>query len=57
VVLRYLCDLSIAETAQLLGKRESTVRSIASQATDRLRAALAPMEEPTEGTSPKERTV
>jgi RNA polymerase sigma-70 factor (ECF subfamily) len=56
VVLRYLCDLSIAETAQILGKRESTVRSISSQATDRLRAALTPTEEPIDGTSPKERT-
>ena len=54
VVLRYLCDLSIAETAELLGKRESTVRSITSQATDRLRAALTSSAvEPIEG-SPKE---
>jgi RNA polymerase sigma-70 factor (sigma-E family) len=56
VVLRYLCDLSVADTAQILGKRESTVRSIASQATDRLRAALTSTDEPTDGTSSKERT-
>jgi len=53
VVLRYLCDLSISETAQLLGKRESTVRSIASQATDRLRNALTSTGD---GPSPKERS-
>jgi RNA polymerase sigma-70 factor (sigma-E family) len=56
VVLRYLCDLSVADTARILGKRESTVRSIASQATDRLRVELAPTDQPTDGTSSKERT-
>jgi RNA polymerase sigma-70 factor (sigma-E family) len=54
VVLRYLCDLSIADTAQLLGKRESTVRSIASQATDRLRAELTAPEKRVDGDSSRE---
>lgn len=40
VVARYFLDLSIAQTAEMLGKREGTVRALTSQATARLRQAL-----------------
>lgn len=56
VVLRYLCDLSIAETADLLGKPQGTVRSLAAQATERLRTRLAIGEEGVEDESMKEQT-
>jgi RNA polymerase sigma-70 factor (ECF subfamily) len=42
VVARYYLDLSIAQTAELLGKREGTVRALTSQATARLRGDLGP---------------
>jgi RNA polymerase sigma-70 factor (ECF subfamily) len=40
VVLRFYLDFSIAETAQVLGKRPGTVRALTSQGTARLRAQL-----------------
>jgi RNA polymerase sigma-70 factor (sigma-E family) len=40
VVLRYLSDLSIADTAVALGCEEGTVRSLTSQGISRLRAVL-----------------
>jgi RNA polymerase sigma factor (sigma-70 family) len=44
VVLRYYADLSIEETADALGKRPGTVRSLASQGLARLRALMAEQE-------------
>jgi RNA polymerase sigma factor (sigma-70 family) len=40
IVLRYYLDLSIAETAEVLGKRTGTVRALTAQGTARLRARL-----------------
>ncbi|GAA2599222.1 SigE family RNA polymerase sigma factor [Winogradskya consettensis] len=40
LVLRYFCDLSVAETAQALGCSEGTVKSHAARALETLRAGL-----------------
>lgn len=40
VILRYFSDLSIAETAQVMGCAEGTVKSLTSKAVDALRATL-----------------
>ena len=40
VVLRYFLDLSIEDSARVLGKRPGTVRALTSQATARLRERL-----------------
>jgi RNA polymerase sigma factor (sigma-70 family) len=40
VVLRFLCDLSVADVAEALDKPEGTVRSLTSQALTRLRDRL-----------------
>ncbi len=50
LVLRYWDDLSIEQTAQILGTSASNVRSQASRGLDALRAAL----EPDPLTAPKE---
>ncbi|QNN54086.1 SigE family RNA polymerase sigma factor [Nocardioides mesophilus] len=42
VVLRYWNDLSVEETARLIGCSRSTVKTQASRGLERLRAALAP---------------
>jgi len=47
VVLRYWEDRSVAETARQLGLSESAVRTRASRAMPKLRAALTPAEEAT----------
>lgn len=47
VVLRYLDELSIAETAQTLGCAESTVRAHGARALARLRVTLTEASEPT----------
>jgi RNA polymerase sigma-70 factor (sigma-E family) len=41
LVLRYFCDLSVAETAEALGCSEGTVKSQAARALDSLRSRLA----------------
>lgn len=40
VVLRFYEDLSVADTAELMGVRAGTVRALSSQALDRLRATV-----------------
>lgn len=42
VALRYLLDLSVADTAEALGVAEGTVKSATSRAFDRLRLVLSP---------------
>jgi RNA polymerase sigma factor (sigma-70 family) len=49
VALRYLADLSIADTALVLGCREGTVKSLTSQAVDALRGRLAQVRPAAEG--------
>ena len=44
VVLRYLCDQSVDDVAQALGKRPGTVRALTSQGLERLRRVLDPEE-------------
>jgi RNA polymerase sigma-70 factor (sigma-E family) len=44
VVLRYYADFSIEQTAQALGKRPATVRSLAAQGIARLRSILIEQE-------------
>lgn len=46
VALRYLLDLSVADTASALGIPEGTVKSATSRAFDRLRVVLDPLREP-----------
>jgi RNA polymerase sigma-70 factor (ECF subfamily) len=42
VVCHFYLDLSIERTAELLGKKQGTVRALSSQATSRLRTSLGP---------------
>ncbi|MBV9871026.1 MAG: SigE family RNA polymerase sigma factor [Frankiaceae bacterium] len=49
VVLRYLLDLSVAETADSLNCSEGTVKSQSARGLDQLRAALAPTDVPPTG--------
>ena len=42
VVLRYLVDLSVSETAAVMGCAEGTVRALTSQALSSLRTQLGP---------------
>jgi RNA polymerase sigma-70 factor (ECF subfamily) len=44
IVLRFYADLSVAETAASLHKKEGTVRALTSQGMERLRAALKKVE-------------
>ncbi len=40
IVLRYMCDQSVAQVAESLGKREGTVRALTSQGLSRLRTMI-----------------
>jgi len=48
VILRYLLDLSVEQTAELLGKRPGSVRALTHRALARLRPVLDVTDEVTE---------